>query len=175
MNSFKDNYFDWLCDLIGGKEYYRLLLYKLLNIEYYWIVQYDDDRAKDGKNLRKTYLELMETYDETGLDYISVLEVLIALAISCEDNIMSSKEYGDRTSEWFWMMLNNLGLLKYSDAEWTVKSENEIANIVDIWLSRCYKFDGKGGAFPLKKCHTDQKKVDLWSQLHAYLQENYDF
>lgn len=172
---FRNNYFDWLCGLINGKENHSLLLYKLFKKEFYWSVVFDDDRAADAKDLRKTYLDMLCSDDLTGMEYVSVLEVIISMAISCEDNLMNDRKLGDRTGEWFWMMIRNLGLLPFSDDKWSERAENEVSIKLDIWLNRCYEFDGKGGLFPLKKCHRDQRKVDLWSQLQEYLQENYDF
>ena len=171
----RNNYFDWLCELIGGKGNHGLLLHKLFTTEFYWLVDFDDDRAKDGKDLRRTFLNMIQSEDLTGLNYVSVLEVLVALAISCEDNLMGNRDYGDRTPEWFWMMITNLGLQVYSDSNWSLESENDIAYILDIWLSRKYQYNGVGGAFPLQICHTDQRKINLWYQLQAYLQENFEF
>ena len=171
----RNNYFDWLCELIGGKKNYSLLFHKLFTTEFYWVVEFDDDRAKDAKDLRRTFLNMVGSPDLTGLNYVSVLEVLIALSISCEDNLMANRDLGDRTPEWFWMMITNLGLQVYSDNNWNLDSENDVAYIIDIWLSRRYAFNGVGGAFPLQICHTDQRKINLWYQLQAYLQENFEF
>ena len=164
-----------MCELIGGRGNYSLLFHKLFTTEFYWVVPFDEDRAKDAKDLRKTYLDLVGTDDCTGLDYISVFEVLIALSIMCEDQLMGDPEYGDRTGDWFWMMVTNLGLQVYSDANWTLESENDVAYIVDIFLSRRYTYTGIGGLFPLQICNNDQRKIDLWMQLNAYLIENYEF
>lgn len=171
----RNNYFDWLCELIGGRGNYSLLFHKLFTTEFYWIVDFDDDRAKDAKDLRKRYLTMVESDDNTGLDYVSVFEVLIALSIACEDQLMADPAYGDRTGVWFWMMITNLGLQVYSDDKWSLDSENDVAYLLDIFLSRKYSYTGIGGLFPLQICSRDQRKVDLWFQLQGYLMENYDF
>lgn len=171
----RNNYFDWLCELIGGKGRHSLLLHKLFTTEFYWTVDRDEDRVDDAKDLRATYLNAVKMDDSTGLNYVSVLEVLITLSIACEDRLMNDREYGDRTGEWFWMMITNLGLQVYSDDVWTLDSENEVAHILDIWMSRKYSYNGIGSAFPLQNCIKDMRKVDLWYQLQAFLLENFEF
>ena len=37
---------------------------------------------------------------------------------------------------------------------------------------RSYAFDGYGGLFPLRKPHQDQRNIEIWYQMQAYLMEN---
>jgi hypothetical protein len=53
-----------------------------------------------------------------------------------------------------------------------VKNVNQIlTNLVE----RTYQKNGKGGLFPLKQPAKDQRRVEIWYQMAAYLNENYNF
>ena len=109
-----DVYFGILCDLIGMKgpvedcQYFELL-YQLYRTEFYSIVPNDDNRALDGVKLRDKY----------GFPKVDVpcnlFEMLVALAIRCDEDILYNPEYGDRSKDWFWMMMTNIGLNKFRD------------------------------------------------------------
>lgn len=165
-------YYDWLTQIVGGDTNYEWLFHVLFAKEFYYILDHDADRAADGLALRKTYSEFIGRQVNLKLGACTVLEMLVALAIACEDNIMHNRECGDRTPEWFWMILRNLGLDKFDDAHF---NETEVYYRLDIFLERKYKSDGNGGAFPLQKCDKNQKLVPLWIQLNEFLLENYQF
>ena len=75
----------------------------------------DADRAEDGINLR--YRFGYENGYESAMiaSYLddrpcSVLEMMVALSMKMEEQIMDDPDIGDRTSVWFWKMIDNLGL-----------------------------------------------------------------
>jgi len=175
-----NEYFLWLCDLISPSDRYRNLLYILYSIPFYWSILWDDDRNTDGLRLRDIYLENTPVNNNVTFPFreSTVLEVIISIAIYIEDQVMHDPLYGDRTSEWFWMMIGNLGLTgrikNFSDPNWDEETDPKwVSDIVDIWLSRHYDTNGFGGLFPLKKVSQNQQKVSLFYQMHAFLQENY--
>lgn len=95
----------------------------------------------DGINLRYHFscschlpYELVASYFDNHT--CSFLEMMVALAKRCEDDFMSDLRYGDRTSVWFRMMFDNLGLY------------NPAANVEDA-IYRCmyrqYNPDGSNG------------------------------
>lgn len=170
LNKEDHEYFDYICRTIGKVDYYTKLAKYLFNKEYYWIVIFDDDRETDALDFRKEYFEYFGMKDPMIMKHASVLEVLVALATNCEDDLMHEVEYGDRTAEWFWMMINNLGLGRFDDDHF---DEKKVDMIVEKWLARAYSKDGKGGLFPLRFCKIDQTVTDLWSQLQYYLIEKY--
>ena len=166
-----DAYFCWLTGLIGDRyivENYQKLLWKLFCTEYIWELDYDRNRAADGLYLRQIYV------NSGGLsirsDNCSVLEMMVALARKAEFDIMHDPDYGDRSREWFWTMLQNLGLDIYDDWHWF---ESEVDRILDIFLHRRYERSGVGGAFPVHKICRDMRQTDLWWQMNAYLEEHY--
>lgn len=166
----KREYYEWLTEMVGGDTDYEQLFHVLFEKEFYYIVDFDGDRAADGISLRSTYCRFIGRQVDLGLGACTILEMLVALAIACEDNIMHDRDFGDRTPEWFWMILKNLGLDKFNDSNF---NETEVYYRLDIFLERKYEKDGNGGAFPLKKCDKNQRLVPIWIQLNEFIQENY--
>jgi hypothetical protein len=76
---------------------------------------------------------------------------------------------------WFWQMLENLGLAHISDKLYSSgpRMDSFIDNVIDRLIYRRYSPDGHGGLFPLEFPHEDQRGVELWYQLNAYLIERY--
>ena len=91
----------------------------------------------------------------------SVLEMILALAIKCEETIMDNPKYGDRTLQWFWSMLKNLGLAYMTDERFDKKIANDI---LYNFMERRYEPNGKGGLFYIPN-------YDIWSQLGIYLDD----
>ena len=170
-----DDYFDWLYDLVcdgiySGRNSYRQLLMFLHNTEFTWIIEMDENRAHDGIDLRDRF-SISQGYDYSFVDRCisrpcSVLEMMIALAIRCEENIMDDTAYGDRTTQWFWGMINNLGLGDMIDSRF---DEYYVDKTVNQFLNRDYSPDGKGGLFTIKNCDFDLRDVEIWCQLNWYL------
>lgn len=171
----EDAYYSWLVGLIGDDYVavnYQKLLWKLYVTDYIWELDYDRSRAADGLYLRREYGRA----SGIAMDIVmqnrrcSVLEMLIALARKAEYDIMHDPDYGDRSSKWFWTMLENLGLDVYDDWHFF---EQEVDRILDVFLHRRYETNGMGGAFPVHAAARDLTKMDLWWQMNAYLEEHY--
>ena len=167
-----DEYFEWLCELIDIDRFsksvsYRKLLMHLHNIEFTWFIPHDDNRADDGIQLRRKYGLYRE--DVTLSRYIagpcSVLEMMVALAIRCE-GYMDDTQMGNRTGQWFWGMIHNLGLSPMIDSKF---DRDYVDDIIARFLNREYEPDGKGGLFTVKHCTQDMRTVEIWCQLNWYL------
>ena len=163
-------YYAWLLSKIDCQEYrvndYRYLIDTLSNIPFRYIIENDDNRLADGLYLRKIYE--YETGNKMYLNMIcSVFEVIVALAIRCEE-IMADYRYGDRVPTWFWTMLNSLGLLGQND-------DNFDQVFVDItitnFLDRAYAANGKGGLFTVSQPYYDMRDVEIWCQCQWFLDE----
>ena len=168
-----DEYFEWLCELIDSSRFskqvsYRKLLAHLHNIEFTWFIPYDDNRANDGIQLRRRYALAHD--DPTLSTYItgpcSVLEMMVALAIRCEETIMDDALMGNRTGQWFWGMIHNLGLTPMTDPKF---DRGFVDEVVARFLNREYAPDGRGGLFTVKHCSHDLRTVEIWRQLSWYL------
>ena len=172
VDRINEEYFEWLCELIDIRRFsrefsYRKLLRHLHNIEFTWFVPHDDNRADDGVQLRRRYA--LRRNDATLSDYItgpcSVMEMMVALAIRCEDT-EENVQFGDRTGQWFWGMIHNLGLTPMDDRSFDIEY---VDDAVARLLNREYEPDGRGGLFTVKNCDGDMRTVEIWYQLSWYL------
>lgn len=173
MTYIHDEYFEWLCDIIDSRRYakqvsYRKLLLHLHNIEFTWFVPHDDNRADDGIQLRRRFA-LMR--DEPGLQrYLdgpcSVFEMMVGLALRCEEWITDDTQFGDRTGQWFWGMIRNLELNGMRDSKF---DREYVDDVIARLLNREYAPDGRGGLFTVRNCEYDLRTVELWVQLSWYL------
>lgn len=178
----EDAYFEWLYGQIGplknrnpARNYWHLCR-KMHETEFIWFVPNDDNRVEDGKELRQHFLRSTRypLDDPHGLFRdlgCSIFEMLIALAK------LAAYESDRSTVEWFWRMVQNLGLDRYSDDVYgrTVgRSIDEgVEEVLHALNQRTYKRNGDGGLFPLVHPPTDQRDVELWYQLSSYLQEGH--
>lgn len=168
-----NEYFNWLCELVDIKRFskrvsYRKLLMRLHDIEFTWFVPYDDNRADDGIQLRRRFALVRDDshLSDCILGPCSVLEMIAALAIRCEENIMDDAAMGNRTGQWFWGMIHNLGLSSMNDTNF---DSEYVDDVVARFLNRDYEPDGKGGLFTVRHCDRDLRKVEIWCQLSWYL------
>lgn len=176
MRSIIENeYFDWLCRIVCGDDRFRRasyynLLCALHDREFTWTICHDENRAEEGVYLRSRFAFDIGHNQSTIYVFMSgpcsVLEMMIALALRCEETIMSDPEIGDRTTQWFWGMIRSLGLMGMHSDEF---NEENVNHIIDTFLSRQYSRDGKGGLFTIKNCESDLRGVEIWHQLCWYL------
>lgn len=173
-----DEYFDWLVDLMCADRFpsyisYNRLFAHLHSTRFTYLIPMDENRASDGIDLRRRFA-LYQGYEDEAYDMVidmlsgpcSVLEMMIALAIRCEENIMDDPSIGDRTQQWFWVMITNLGLNSMTDDRF---DPLYVRNAVDILLNREYEPDGRGGLFTIRDCRVDLRRVEIWHQLCKYL------
>lgn len=167
-----DEYFEWICEVIDVGRYnsrmsYRKLLAHLYNIEFTWIIPMDGNRADDGIQLRRKFA--LANHDVKLSKCIhgpcSVLEMMAALAIRCEDGI-EDELIGNRTGQWFWGMINSLGLSRMFDSQF---DREFVDDVIATFLNRKYSPDGRGGLFTIRHCDRDLRTVEIWSQLSWYL------
>lgn len=171
-----NEYFNWLYDLIGSNRKsrpisYRKLLTHLHNITFRYSIMRDKNRAKDGEDMR--YRFALAQYYDTEPDYIlemlegpcSVFEMMVALAIRCEET-MDDPDVGDRTGQWFWGMIVSLGLGSMLDSRFDARV---VDDIVDRFLDREYEYDGSGGLFTIPDCRRDLRDVEIWNQMWWYI------
>ena len=168
-----DEYFEYLYQLIDAKRFarsvsYRKLLMRLHDIEFTYFVPYDDNRADDGIQLRRRFA--LTRNNMSLANYISgpcsVLEMMVALAVRCEETIMDDALMGNRTGQWFWGMVHNLGLSPMTDSKF---DKRVVDDIITCFLNREYEPDGRGGLFTVKHCDYDMRTVEIWCQLSWYL------
>lgn len=169
--SLDEQYLTWLYARIGSvqetrpsKTYWKLLR-TLFTKEFTWFVPNDDNRVDDGRYLRFEFLDEMGIMD-VDEDWISmgcsVLEMIYAV---CKH---LSFEADGSVARWFWELMHNLNLSGYSDRNFNGR---QVEQIIDTLVWRHYQSDGRGGLFPLRNPQVDQREVEIWYQMSAYLLE----
>lgn len=167
-------YLGWLYSLAGYSQRGRHpqthwgLLTQLYHKEFVWSVPNDDNRLVDGVDLRVQFLELhqIRTPDPQWMDVgCNMLELLIATS-----RRLSFLQDGE-PSVWFWHLIEVLNLEQYNDANYNMSAEGVIDDTLNRVIYRQYAANGEGGLFPLRNPTRDQRTVELWYQLNAYLNE----
>lgn len=176
IDEVNNEYFEWMFHMMCDGRYaegisYRKLLVQLHDTTFTCHLKSDKNRIYDGIDLRRRFS------NESGFesDYLSsylgeyecsVLEMMLALAIRCEETIMDNPEKGDRTGQWFWGMIISLGLGPMTDNNY---DKNYVRGVLKTFLKRDYEPNGKGGLFTIRNCNHDLRTVDIWRQLCWYL------
>lgn len=163
-----DLYLDWLYSKVGRQaenlDHFRLMK-KLYCREFVMLVPNDDNRCKDGLQLRSEFLKTDRSLRPTRLwldEGCSVLEMLIGIS-----RHLSFEMDGD-VGGWFWHLIENLGLARWHDRRWNGRVVDQAIERL-VW--RQYSYDGNGGLFPLQEPHEDQRDVELWFQMESYMLE----
>ena len=173
-----NEYFEWMCQLVCNERYSRRLSYQKLlrhlhNIDFQYMLPMDGNRAEDGIDLRYRFGYEKEYEGPMIASYLdnrpcSVLEMLIALAFRCEEHIMDDPDIGNRTGQWFWNMISNLGLSSLNDTRF---DSGYLNRVITRFLNREYERNGEGGLFTVKNCKHDLRTVEIWYQMCWYLDD----
>lgn len=179
--SLTEEYFRWLCDFVVSEPYsksssYEKLLRYLFTVEFTYTIGMDGNRASDGVDLRYRFA------DERDYAYpivtsllddhpCTVLEMMLALSIRCEEHIMEDPDVGDRTGQWFWNMIVSLGFGSMTNPRF---NEDKADQIMEIFLNREYARNGKGGLFTVSNRRVDMRSIEIWYQMCMYLEDDHD-
>lgn len=162
-----NSYFEWLVELATENRYprgtYDELLKQLYDTEFVVTLPRDENRAVDGIYLRRRFDYL---YAESDDSPCSVLEMMLALAIRCEEEYMDDPRVGDRTKQWFWRMVTSLGLGHMTDDRY---DSDAVSDVLLQFINREYGYDGRGGLFRIDNPPRDLTTVEIWKQLCWYL------
>lgn len=167
-------YLTWLYEQVGSAKLkdrtktYWSLTRQLYRYEFVWIVPNDDNRLEDGRDLRAIFLAEygITEVDQNWLDMgCSMLEMMIALSRRL------AFDTEDEPREWFWQLVDNLGMHDFNDRMYDDRIEQRVDNTLYRVVWRQYMPDGAGGLFPLQYPTQDQREVEIWYQFNAYLLE----
>lgn len=169
-------YLKWIYQLVVDDRYtgsYHKIFGRLYNTEFTYTIPMDGNRAEDGIDLRYRFGREKHYSNAAIAEFLddrpcSVLEMMIALAVRCEEHIMDDPDIGDRTGQWFWNMLVSLGLGSMDDLKF---NSEYVDGVLDRFLSRQYDKDGRGGLFTVKNHRRDMRDVEIWYQMNYYLGE----
>ena len=179
--TLKMRYYDWLCSFIIKGQFppemkYEKVIQYLFFRDFTYSIPNDKNRYRDGLDLRYRFGMELTGNDIDEARHIaeminrsqrcSVLEMMIALAIRMEEEIMDNPAIGNRTSHWFWRMMSNLGLSGMTD---DIYDEKEVKDIIDRFLNRDYAPDGTGGLFRVRGIKEDMRDAEIWWQMNWFL------
>lgn len=174
-NKELEEYFIWMRNIVIDQKYSRFQYGKLFGYlfdkPFISYMPHDENRISDGIDLRYRYaaevgMPLIVAASQLDDRDCSVLEMMLALAIRCEETIMDNEDYGDRTGQWFWNMMVSLGLEHLDD--WNF-NEKEAEDITERFIRREYEPNGNGGLFTIPDCRYDLTTVEIWYQMNWYL------
>ena len=178
QNELMNEYFEWMYQMVSQNGYFpnrsfRKLLKQLLETDFYYLIGMDGNRAEDGIDLRYRFgfendisqAEIANLLDDRPC---SVLEMMVALALRCEEHIMSDSHVGNRTGLWFWDMILSLGLDRMFDARYDSEYVDEI---IRRFLDHEYQPNGEGGLFSVQNSSSDLRGIEIWYQMMIYLNE----
>lgn len=177
--NIENEYFEWLYGIVckSSKKSYKRLIDYLHQVDFTYTVLLDENRERDGIDLRYRFgyekdYSINTIFELLGGYPCSILEMMIALAIRCEENIMDDPDVGDRTGQWFWCMVESLGLDEMTDSRF---DRDYVDDVVSIFLSRDYGRNGEGGLFTVNHARGDMRKIEIWYQMCWYLDELLDY
>lgn len=175
----QDEYFEWIIRLVtegkyAGRKSWRKLFRLLHETEFIYILDMDANRADDGIDLRyrfawERHLDARKVDTAFGDRSCSVLEMMAALAMRCEEHITDDPESGNRTGKWFFEMVESLGLEDMDDEHF---DKITAADILVRFMRREYRADGRGGLFTVDDGIHDMRDTEIWYQMMWYLNED---
>lgn len=173
------DYFQWLCELVraDGEDSYILLCKRLHETPFIPKVDRDENRAMDGMQLRERYESRNGCFRYLEkLGPCSIFEMMIALAERMDYELSSCDDDEVKLDIYFWEMIRNLELDGFTDEKYCAYTDDYfIGECLNRFVHRSYMRNGKYGLFPLRCPKGDQRQVEIWLQMNAYIMENYDF
>lgn len=176
----EEKYYEWLIESIDplgtARDYYQPVLRKLYSTDFRWSHRFEDDRnrAEDGLTLRTIFADVVGLdVADLGLNETpcSCLEMMVAIARRIELEILSMPGEDD-IPKWFWRFIEGLGLGAFKPE---IDTESYIERRINLWLDRKYYRNGYGGIFVVHDDFFDMRKMTIWKQMNAVLNEEMDF
>jgi hypothetical protein len=167
----RESYLQWLepqlrDEYSDNSKTYWGLVNLMFDTPFTWSVPMDDNRLQDGLDLRVEFSHEARISPRT-LDRLapcSFLEVLIGLSRRL------AFAAGGQAPGWAWHLLTNLELHRLPDPL-TPPRQRKAEEIMHVAMDRTYSPDGTGGFFPLAWPDGDQTQIELWYQMHAFIEE----
>lgn len=176
MTHEQEKYFEFLVEAVeldDRTERFSLLLEHLFNVPFVLDKSYvlDEDRVQNGLSMRENYafrtftkqVDYDRFLDSFRYGKISVLEFLVSLSDKMSETIYFDSHRG----EFFWQIIDNLGLDCMNDEEFDSKI---VDNVLEILFERRYSRDGSGGGmFYVPNSKFDFTKMDFMHQANVWL------
>lgn len=166
-------YLLWLYSQIDNKtEYdsadYSRLMRAMYDTEFTWTIDFDANRAEDGKQFRRDFA-LDQNVDHVPKNWAEMSCSFLELVFGLADRM--SRMLDVHIGTCFWRLLSNAELDDQNNENFdSLYVEDRMFDIID----RAYEYNGEGGFFPLEFPQKNQANVELLYQMYAYIQEFYD-
>lgn len=162
-------YLDWLTPQInlGNGHRYTELLGLLQAKEFIWFVPNDDNRIMDGLDIRLEFIREKRIKPHTYLTDMpcTFLEVVVALSRRFAFTMSL-----DDAPPCAWRLIEHLELHTRTDPLF-LNEPDEINDCLDTVIWRKYERNGLGGFFPLGYSEKDQRNIEIWYQMNAFVIE----
>lgn len=197
FTDIKNDYFIFLSMLAfgrlddEGRQKGNAVLRRIHSKEFYELVPHDNNRGEDGKIFRelfilRKYISGYAQIEDSLAGPCTVLEMMLGVANKMSETLsvggsmdnLFPEEGGYSREEimlktCFWTLMRNLGLEDIDNQKYFEPGvEEKVDDIIEVLLTRKYTYGGEGGLFPLLTSLGDQRKVEIWYQMQAYLMEN---
>lgn len=168
-----DEYYNWLLNRIEDPDRpivrkYTELLNALYSKRYEYRIARDSNRAMDGVDLRYEFGGIFgysrHYIDRWLVGQCSMLELMVALSARCENEISGTTD----AHVWFWLMVESLNLEGMDNDHFEPDYVNQA---LEDFMAGNYRRNGEGSLFTLKNTHRDMRRLELWYQMHAFLNE----
>ena len=157
---------------------YNMLCEVLFDIPFRWFVETDENRVLDGLMLRDKYADLAGGWLEHEYPFLasscSFLEVVVGMSKRARFLTMDEPGFSQNARDWAIEMLDNCGLMVFSDnycLDHQLTYEESIRDIAEVIMLRAYPITGEGSFFPLKTRWADPQSSDLGYLMSLYIQE----
>lgn len=176
QKSITQSYLKWIYTLVfptPSKGLYHRLCDYLYRTDFRFSIPMDMNRESDGIELRYRFayeysLDRRVIASELDNKPCSVLEMMAALALRCEEGVMGDPGKGNRTNRWFWEMIVSMGLNTMTDDRY---DERYVKGVIERMLDRAYPANGRGGLFTVRHSSHDMRKAEIWYQMCWHMDE----
>ena len=159
-------YTRWVIGEAGAERVDNFLLLSCLNnIEFYFLMPDDKNRAEDAFYIREDYISEHGDIEEIP-STPTVLEVLLGLAKHA-----TVMDY-DTAWKWLSLFIRNLGFEGINDSNWNENTEAFVKKTIRKWLDRRFSKDGVGSPFRGNGTY-DVAHTSMWYSLQWYLSNEF--
>lgn len=168
-------YYAWLRELVGGSAAQFDAFFNALHlIDYEYSIRDDQNRALDGKQLRRHFESSGAATLGVSPGPCTFLEFLIGLAKRMSDATYEPDNQ-NQIGFWFWEFVQNLGIDHTDTSYICLDNGKELKDAVERFTNREYAPDGsEGGLFPLRRAPGDTRIMSVWQQMQAFLMEYFE-